>query len=118
MEQVKVEFFETLYEEWIDKGSFSMQEFELFTLLDEYFGFMKSEICGKCTPCRDGVIELHKLMKKFIKGKASSADLDEFEKITLNLRSSRCGIGLDMGKNLEAILDTHYDQFYDKVKSY
>uniref|UniRef100_A0A671KNA3 NADH dehydrogenase [ubiquinone] flavoprotein 1, mitochondrial n=1 Tax=Sinocyclocheilus anshuiensis TaxID=1608454 RepID=A0A671KNA3_9TELE len=38
--------------------------------------FYKHESCGQCTPCREGVDWMNKMMWRFVKGDAQSAEID------------------------------------------
>jgi NADH-quinone oxidoreductase subunit F len=38
--------------------------------------FFRKESCGKCTPCREGTMWLHKTLLRLEEGKGSQADLD------------------------------------------
>lgn len=56
--------------------------------------FFIHESCGKCTPCRIGNVEIHKLISKFTDGTADMKDLDIIEKLSLTMNTgSSCGLG-------------------------
>jgi NADH-quinone oxidoreductase subunit F len=38
--------------------------------------FFRNESCGKCTPCREGTMWLHKVLLRLERGQGTSADLD------------------------------------------
>ncbi|MDE3075016.1 MAG: SLBB domain-containing protein, partial [Chloroflexota bacterium] len=38
--------------------------------------FFRKESCGKCTPCREGTMWLHKILARLEEGRGSEADLD------------------------------------------
>lgn len=107
-----------LFEKWILDGDTKLNEIDLVLKIKEYLESQHPEICGKCTPCRDGVIKIEALLEKYFDGTATIKTLKEFESLVLNLRASRCSVGLDIGKNLEVVLENNYHVLYKPVKKY
>lgn len=107
-----------LFEKWILDASAKLDEIDLVTKIKEYLVSQHPEICGKCTPCRDGVVRMETLLNKYVDGTATLASLKEFEKLVYNLRASRCSVGLDIGKNLEVVLENNYHILLNPVKKY
>ncbi len=107
-----------LFEQWILDAETRLQEEDMFTKIKSYLESTHPEICGKCIPCRDGVPKLERLFDKYIQGEATLKDLKEIERIVYNLRASRCSVGLDIGKNMEVILENNYNVLYSPVKKY
>jgi NADH:ubiquinone oxidoreductase subunit F (NADH-binding) len=107
-----------LFEKWILDAETKMNEMDLIEDIKKYLESQHPEICGKCTPCRDGVIRIEKLLDKYVDGTATLDTLSELEKLTYNLRASRCSVGLDIGKNMEVVLENNYHTLYKPVKKY
>ncbi len=107
-----------LFEKWILDADTRMEENELFSNIKSYLESTHPEICGKCIPCRDGVVKLETLFEKYIQGEATLKTLKEIERIVYNLRASRCSVGLDIGKNMEVVLENNYHTLYNPVKKY
>ncbi len=107
-----------LFEKWVLDADTKLSELDLVKNIKTYLESQHPEICGKCTPCRDGVVKIEKLLDKYIDGTATLDTLSEFEKLTYNLRASRCSVGLDIGKNLEVVLENNYNVLYKPVKEY
>ena len=99
----------SLYEAWIDNSSVKLSEENFFAQLDEYLDSQMKEICGKCVPCRDGIPTIRRLIKELASGNATEAQVLELDALVRNLRSSRCTIGLTVGKNLEVVLQNNFD---------
>lgn len=56
--------------------------------------FFKHESCGKCTPCREGIRQMLRLLYKFQTKTATDADLSLLETLcTVMSRTSFCGLG-------------------------
>ena len=59
-----------------------------------FMGFVQSESCGKCVPCREGTKRMLEILKKITEGKATEADLDLLYETAINVKSSAlCGLG-------------------------
>ncbi|MEC9485573.1 MAG: NADH-ubiquinone oxidoreductase-F iron-sulfur binding region domain-containing protein [Candidatus Izemoplasma sp.] len=107
-----------LFEKWIEDAKTKLNEDNFFLKINEYLESTHPEICGKCAPCRDGVPRLEALLKEYKEGNATLKTLKEIEDIVNNLRSSRCSVGLDIGKNMEVVLENNYHLLYNPVKKY
>ena len=56
--------------------------------------FFEHESCGKCTPCREGLFWVKKVMKSILDGRGSEADLDLLLDVCGGIQStSFCGLG-------------------------
>ena len=56
--------------------------------------FYKHESCGQCTPCREGCNWLDKVMWRFVKGKAKSAEIDMLWELTRQIEGHTiCALG-------------------------
>lgn len=59
-----------------------------------FLHFLVSESCGKCTPCREGLYQLHALTEKVCNGEGTEADLDKMEQLSkMVVIGSLCGLG-------------------------
>ena len=46
----------------------------------KYFvNFLKNESCGKCTPCREGLIQMHGILTDITEGKGKPVDIELLE---------------------------------------
>jgi len=107
-----------LFEKWILDADTRLDELDLVSKIKEYLVSQHPEICGKCTPCRDGVIRIENLLDMYVDGTATIKTLNEIEILVNNLRASRCSVGLDIGKNIEVVLENNYHVLYKPVKKY
>ncbi len=56
--------------------------------------FFKNESCGKCTPCREGNVQVIKLLEKIKSGNSTEKDIRLLEKLCAIIRdTSLCGLG-------------------------
>ena len=107
-----------LFEQWVLDSDTKLEEKDFFTHIKSYLLSTHPEICGKCIPCRDGVVKLESLFDQYINNEATLKTLKDIERIVYNLRASRCSVGLDIGKNMEVVLENSYNVLYNPVKKY
>jgi len=56
--------------------------------------FFRHESCGKCTPCREGIVHLLVLLDRFILGEAEKKDLETMKTLIQTIElTSICGLG-------------------------
>lgn len=56
--------------------------------------FYKHESCGQCTPCREGVAWMNKIMGRFVSGNAQPAEIDMLWEISKQIEGhSICALG-------------------------
>jgi NADH:ubiquinone oxidoreductase subunit F (NADH-binding)/NAD-dependent dihydropyrimidine dehydrogenase PreA subunit/(2Fe-2S) ferredoxin len=59
-----------------------------------FLSFTKSESCGKCTPCREGLERLYDILDRICRGQGNEKDLERLESLALTIKdSSLCGLG-------------------------
>jgi NADH-quinone oxidoreductase subunit F len=59
-----------------------------------FVDFLIQESCGKCTPCRDGLIQMGHLMHDLVEGRGTRATLDRLEALAPVIRdASLCALG-------------------------
>lgn len=59
-----------------------------------FLEFTQGESCGKCTPCREGTKQMLLLLNKICEGKATMADLELLEELSLAVKDAAlCGLG-------------------------
>lgn len=59
-----------------------------------FMEFCMDESCGKCIPCRAGTVQMHNLLDKILKRKATARDLATLEELCDMVRNtSLCGLG-------------------------
>jgi len=61
-------------------GMIVMDERNCMVDVAKYFlSFLEGESCGKCTPCREGVLQMRKILDRICEGKGVMEDLDTLE---------------------------------------
>jgi NADH:ubiquinone oxidoreductase subunit F (NADH-binding) len=85
-------------EEGISMGSGAVivvdERFDVLELMKRIMRFFKHESCGKCTPCREGIRQILRILYKFGAGSATSNDLELLETLcNVMYETSFCGLG-------------------------
>ncbi|HQI01462.1 MAG TPA: NADH-ubiquinone oxidoreductase-F iron-sulfur binding region domain-containing protein, partial [Deltaproteobacteria bacterium] len=76
-------------------GIIVMDENTCMVDVAKYFiGFLVEESCGKCTPCRDGLPRMHKILSDITEGKGREGDIAVLEELCDVLTyAALCGLG-------------------------
>jgi NADH-quinone oxidoreductase subunit F len=81
-------------------------------LLQVMLRFYHHESCGQCTPCREGMGWLHRLVDRIVAGEGRPEDLDRMIAISkLNDGTTICGMGDAAGYATVGILAKFRDEF-------
>ena len=66
----------------------------MVNLAKYYLGFLQSEACGKCTPCREGVAQMLSILERITSGKGKEGDIGKLETLAqLVADTSLCALG-------------------------
>lgn len=82
--------------------------------------FFTNESCGKCIPCREGGVQLLKLITKISEGRGSISDIDTMIDLSNTMRETAlCGLGHSTAvpvqssiSNFREVYDRHLDKDY------
>ncbi|MCK5556984.1 MAG: 4Fe-4S binding protein, partial [Candidatus Hydrogenedentes bacterium] len=76
-------------------GLIVMDERTCMVDIARYFlDFLVDESCGKCTPCREGVDQMHRVLTRICTGGGRSGDIELLEEVAGGVSdSSLCGLG-------------------------
>ena len=76
-------------------GMIIMDERTCMVDVARYFtNFLKDESCGKCVPCRNGLMQLHAMLSNICEGKGKKEDIEFFEELTFWIsKASLCQLG-------------------------
>jgi NADH-quinone oxidoreductase subunit F len=81
-------------------------------LLQVMLRFYHHESCGQCTPCREGMGWMHRIIDRIVAGQGRSEDLDRLIEISrLNDGTTICGMGDAAGYATVGILAKYRDEF-------
>ncbi len=81
-------------------------------LLQVMLRFYHHESCGQCTPCRDGMGWMHRIIDRIVAGRGQSGDIEQLLRISqANDSSTICGMGDAAGYAAVGILATYRHEF-------
>lgn len=81
-----------------------------------FLDFSVEESCGKCTPCREGTIQLYKILEKITDGTGTIEDLEKLKTLSHAIkRTSLCGLGLTAPNPVLSTLEYFYDEYLAHV---
>jgi len=67
---------------------------DLIKCIARLIEFYKHESCGQCTPCREGVNWMNKIMKRFVTGEAKQKEIDMIYEISKQIEGHTiCALG-------------------------
>jgi len=59
-----------------------------------FLDFTVDESCGKCTPCREGTMQMFKILERITKGQGREGDIEKLQEMGTMIKSSAlCGLG-------------------------
>lgn len=76
-------------------GMIVMDEDNCMIDIAKYFvNFLKDESCGKCTPCRQGLIQMYEILTDITEGRGKEGDIELLEELAWVMsNSSLCALG-------------------------
>ena len=81
-------------------------------LLQVMLRFWHHESCGQCTPCREGMGWMHRIIDRIASGQGRPEDIDQLYKISAwNDGNTICGMGDAAGYATLGILAKFGDEF-------
>lgn len=81
--------------------------------------FFKHESCGKCTPCREGIVHLLILLDRFIMRVAEKKDLELMQDLIETIeQTSICGLGQAAPTALKTTLRYFPDEYTSKFRKH
>lgn len=84
-----------------------------------FMEFCMDESCGKCTPCRVGTVQMHRMLDKITNGTATMDDLKRLEELCLMVKeSSLCGLGQTAPNPIYSTLRYFRDEYEAHIKDH
>lgn len=84
-----------------------------------YLDFMVDESCGKCTPCREGTVQMYKLLDKITNGTGTIKDIETLKELAYNVKDgSLCGLGMTAPNPVLSTLEHFYDEYLEHVNDH
>jgi NADH-quinone oxidoreductase subunit F len=99
-------------------GMIVMDEDTCMVDVARYFlNFLIDESCGKCTPCREGIRQMLKILTNITKGKGKEGDIELLEELAeVAIDASLCALGKSAPNPLLSTLRYFRDEYEAHVK--
>jgi len=100
-------------------GMIVMDEDTCMVNIAKYFlGFLKSESCGKCTPCREGIAQMLSILERISKGEGELEDLNRLENLAeLLTEGSLCALGKTAANPILSTLRYFREEYEEHIKN-
>ncbi|HHZ03538.1 NADH-ubiquinone oxidoreductase-F iron-sulfur binding region domain-containing protein [Acetomicrobium hydrogeniformans] len=101
-------------------GMIVMDERSCMVDVAKYFiDFLVEESCGKCTPCREGLKVLQKLLHDLSEGRGSLKDVALLEDMAKELsKTALCGLGKTAANPVLSTLKYFHEEYEEHVDGY
>ena len=81
-----------------------------------FLGFVQSESCGRCTPCRVGTKQMLHILDAICEGRAAMEDLDRLEQLAQHVgKASLCGLGQTAPNPVLSTLKYFRDEYEEHI---
>jgi len=81
-----------------------------------FFGFLKQESCGKCTPCREGIAQALHILERITHGQGEPADIPKLEALAeLLAEASLCALGKTAANPVLSTLKYFRDEYEEHI---
>lgn len=88
-------------------------------ILDNIMDFFHEESCGQCTPCREGSMWIHTIMRKVLAGQATSGDMDYVLNMTNHIAGGKtiCAMGEAIAMPVRGFIKKFRGDFEAHIKN-
>ena len=99
-------------------GMIVMDEDTCMVDVARYFlHFLADESCGKCSACREGVKQMHRILTNITEGKGKEGDIELLEELALSTRSaSLCALGRSAPNPVLSTLRYFRDEYETHIR--
>ncbi len=100
-------------------GMIVMDEDTCMVNVAKYFlEFLKSESCGKCTPCREGIPQMLHILERISKGEGTPGDLDTLEVLSDLLEDTAlCALGKTAANPVLSTIRYFRDEYREHIEN-
>jgi NADH-quinone oxidoreductase subunit F len=96
-------------------GLIVMDDLSCMVDVARYFsGFLKGESCGKCSPCREGLTLIYRILDGLCQGRGQKGDTKELYSLgTMLAKTALCGLGQSAANPLLSTLRYFEDEYLE-----
>ena len=83
-----------------------------------FLEFLNDESCGKCTSCRDGSREMHRILERICNGQGREGDIELLDELGTAVReASLCGLGQSLPNPVLSSLEHFREEYEDHINN-
>jgi NADH:ubiquinone oxidoreductase subunit F (NADH-binding)/NAD-dependent dihydropyrimidine dehydrogenase PreA subunit/(2Fe-2S) ferredoxin len=99
-------------------GMIVMDERTCMVDIARYFlNFLLEESCGKCVPCREGLLQLKALYDKITEGRGVDEDIDKIERLSKDMQEAcLCALGTSAPNPVLSTLKFFRDEYEEHIR--
>lgn len=99
-------------------GMIVMDEWDCMVEVARYFTkFLIEESCGKCVPCREGLIQVNHILERIVAGKGTPEDIGRLQALGEYIaNSSLCGLGKSAPNPLVSTLRYFQAEYLEHIE--
>ena len=91
---------------------------DLFDIILRNMEFFAHESCGKCTPCREGHIQLVRLVRKFVDRVATMDDYISLKSLADVIHETTlCGLGQTSPTSILSTMEFFHEDYLDRIQN-
>ncbi len=101
-------------------GMVVMDENTCMVQIAKYFvDFLKGESCGKCTPCREGLVALGQILGRITEGKGREGDIELLESYGSTMNDTcLCALGKDAPNSVISTIKYFREEYEAHIKDH
>jgi NADH-quinone oxidoreductase subunit F len=101
-------------------GMIVMDEHDCMVEVARYYvNFLAEESCGKCTPCREGLRQMLRILTDITEGHGTSDDIEVLERLGATLRSSSlCALGQSAANPVLSTIEHFRDEYETHINEH
>ncbi len=82
-----------------------------------FIEFLSGESCGKCTPCREGLFQMNKILTRICDGEGREGDLETLEELAITVKeTSLCKLGVTAPNPVLTALKHFREEFEEHIR--
>ena len=90
---------------------------DLFDIILRNMEFFLHESCGRCTPCREGHLQVVNLVKKFVNYKATMKDYNSLKSLVSVIHETTlCGLGQTSPTSIVSTMEFFHEDYMNRIE--
>ena len=91
---------------------------DLFDIILRNMEFFLHESCGKCTPCREGHVQIVNLIRKFVNYEATMKDYNSLASLASVIHETTlCGLGQTSPTSILSTMEFFKEDYMDRIRN-